>query len=82
VSTPFLLAYASAVIRALLERERIEIIGSEEQVAKDLAAFLAGRKGHSLISSTSLALLGSEHVAELYADDEEIKDIVDALGSG
>ena len=81
MSTPFLLAYASAVVRALVARDRIDLCGSEEEAAKDLATFLAGRKGHSLISSTSLALLGSDHVTELYAEDEEIKDIVDALGS-
>ncbi|TNF29367.1 MAG: hypothetical protein EP329_15875 [Deltaproteobacteria bacterium] len=68
------------VVRALVARERIELIGTDEQVARDLAAFLATRKGHSLISSTSRGLLASEHVDELFADDDEIKAIVDELG--
>ena len=51
-------------------------------MVEDLAAFLATRKGHSLISSTSMGLLRSEHVEELFADDDEIKGIVDALGEG
>lgn len=81
MSTPFLLAYSMTVIRALIERGQLVLGGSAEDAAKDLAAFLAAREGHSLISSTSRGLLLSVHVEELYAEDDEIKAIVDDLGT-
>lgn len=80
MSTPFLLAYATAVVRALVAGGRMELCGSEADTAEELAVFLEGRKGHSLISSTSRGLLASEHVEELFADDDEIKAIVDSFG--
>lgn len=81
MSTPFLLAYSLRVIQTLIAQERLLLSGTPQDAAKDLAAHLAGRQGHSLISSTSEGLLASDHVEELFADDEEIKDMVSELGT-
>ena len=81
MSTPFLIAYAHRVVHALLSRELIEIDdGRIADVVQDVAAFLAGpAQGFSVISSTSKALIRCPYVAELYAEDDDIKTIVDGL---
>jgi hypothetical protein len=82
MSTPFLTAYATALVLALLERELLEVAeGRAEAVVRFLAEDLHVRgRGGSLISSTSRALLACPDVLELYADDEELKALVESLG--
>lgn len=82
MSTPFLTAYAIALVRALLEQDLVEITdGRAEAVVRFLAEDLHLRgRGGSLISSTSRALLACPDVVELYADDEELKALVESLG--
>jgi hypothetical protein len=83
VSTPFLITFAFGVVTALLERERIVLTpgSSAEEVAKDVAAYLSTRQGHSMISSMSMGLIGSAHVDELFADDDEIRELVNTMGA-
>ncbi|MCO4745695.1 MAG: hypothetical protein KC912_12960 [Proteobacteria bacterium] len=83
MSTPFLLAFAFGVINALLEEERIVLTpgSAPEDAAKDAAAFLATRQGHSMISSMSMGLIKSAHVDELFADIDEIREIVNTMGA-
>jgi hypothetical protein len=83
MSTPFLLQYAGRLLRALQARGLIDVtVGMEEQIILFVANKLnmPGRTG-SLISETSKALIACPFVEELYADDLEIKDLVEELGS-
>lgn len=84
MSTSFLLGYAHALVSALLTHGLIEIpAGREGVVVEYLAEYLHVRaRGGSLISSTGRALLQCPDVEELYADDAELKDVVDALNAG
>jgi len=81
MTSPFLLAYAAALVEALLEDERIEIADGEiASVIGFLASYLEGRgRGGSLISCTVHGLLACPEVVEFYADDDELKEIVDQL---
>ncbi|TVQ94091.1 MAG: hypothetical protein EA397_02985 [Deltaproteobacteria bacterium] len=82
MSTPFLLHYAASLVQALLDEDLIEIrAGQEEVVVRYLAKELQLRgEGRSLISCTSQALLRCDQVEELFADDDEIKELVQDIG--
>lgn len=81
MSTPFLQGYARGLIRELVARELLEVADHRiEAVVDFVAAFLAEHGHHrSLIDLTGRALLACPDVDELYADDEALKDAVDAL---
>lgn len=81
MSTSFLQGYARALIDELLARELIEIVdGGTDEVVRFVARFMAEHgTNQSAIALTGRALLESPHVEELYADDEALKDAVDAL---
>ena len=83
MSTPFLLTYASALVSSLLEKGLIELrAGHEPRVVEFLAEYLHVRaRGGSLISSTGRALEICPDVEELYADDAELKEVVDSLAN-
>lgn len=81
MSTPFLEAFTTAVLSRLLAEELIELRPGEEQgVVTDVAAALASVARGSLISSLSAALVAADGVDELWADNDELKRIVDELG--
>lgn len=84
MSTPFLTGFASAVVARLVQTEQLEIVaGSEAAVAEFLAARLfAARDGAQLITTTGKALLAAPDVEELWADDDEIKQVVQELHMG
>lgn len=84
MATPFLLHYAASILQSLVNADLIEIReGQHEVVVRYLAAELhRQREAGSLISCTSRALLACEEVEELFADDEEIKELVQSLGRG
>ncbi len=78
----FLLAFSDHVVRRLVEDEQLSV--REEASTDDVVAYvtdyLANRaQGNSLISSFSKALLSCDDVDELFADDEAIKEVVDAM---
>lgn len=81
MTSGFLLRYAQAVVSALRARGLIEVReGRAEAVARDLAEYLASRaEGHQAIDSTARGLVESPDVIELFADDDELKDVVDGL---
>lgn len=81
LSTPFLTAYAHRVVHRLVGAAAIEIEPeSIDEVVAFVADYLASRpQGFSAISSTSKALIMCPNVVELFADDDEIKEIVDGL---
>ncbi|MCB9663177.1 MAG: hypothetical protein H6732_03620 [Alphaproteobacteria bacterium] len=81
MSTPFLQAFTTAVLTRLLEEELVELRPGEEQgVVHHVAAALARVETGSLISSLSAALLSADGVEELWADNDELKRVVDELG--
>ena len=82
MSTPFLTAFAKHVVRTLVEREQLALRrgASVETVANEVAATLADPKEFAqLVPSLSRALIDAEGVDELFADDEELRDAVDAV---
>jgi len=75
------MGFSQAVIDALRERELAELRAGR---ALDVVAYVArrldeAREGSSLISSLEAALLACPDVEELYADLDELKDVVDDL---
>lgn len=80
MSTPFLLNFARHILDALRQRRLIELVdGGQERAAEDLANHLTRIQHSSLITELSRALLRSEAVAELFASDEELKEVVEGL---
>lgn len=84
MSTPFLTGYSNALVVCLLREGLVEVRpGSEGQVVAFVATYLHEKaRGGSIISSTSAALLACPDVEELYADDDQLKDVVDGLAYG
>lgn len=86
MSTPFLFHFAGALIQALQERGLLELV-DQEHAERNAVQFVADEldtraRGGSLISATSRALLRCPFVDELFADDDEIKALVQDLGPG
>lgn len=81
MATPFLQAFSEAVLAALSEQDLIEVEpGGRPAVVDFVAGRLAdAREGESLISSLSAALLAAPGVHELFADDEQLKELVTDL---
>jgi hypothetical protein len=80
LSTPFLQRFARHLIDRLLQAELIELgEAGAERAADDIAAHLARVRNTSLIGEIGRALEGSGAVAELYATDEELKEVVENL---
>ena len=80
VSTPFLTAFAQALVARLVAQELLEIEGPPGVVALFLAAKLDERKpGMQLISTISTGLIACPEVVDLFADDDQIKEIVYAF---
>ncbi|MEO0602685.1 MAG: hypothetical protein AAF211_14680, partial [Myxococcota bacterium] len=69
------------VVDALLTNQRLELRpGRADEVAQFVAERLEGaREGSSLLSSLEAALLACADVEELYADLDELKDLVEGL---
>lgn len=81
MSTAFLTSFAKGLVSAMRERELLEVReGAELEVASDLAVRLAeAREGESLVSKVARVLLEHPDVVELFAEDEEIRDLVNDL---
>lgn len=83
MSTPFLQRFASSLVATLLDQELIELGPAGPQpVAVYLAAQLAGVQMGSLISVVSRTLVACPDVEELWADDEQLKALVEDMGAG
>lgn len=81
MSTPFLRGFATSIVDALLSEDALVVTeGKELAVVEHVAKKLASAKNQSLISSLSAALLDAPDVDELYADDKQIKLLVESLG--
>lgn len=83
MSTPFLVGFSRAVLVDLLGQGLVEVRpGAEDRVVLFVAEFLSSvPEGGSLVSSMSRAYLASPDVVELYADDEELKTVIEDLRS-
>ncbi len=81
MASSFLLGFSRAVLDALLAAERVELkAGSGEEVVNFVAGRLdAAREGSSLLSSLESALIACPDVEELYADLDELKELVEDL---
>lgn len=84
MTTPFLLGFAESLVDRLLAAELIELTADgRDRVIVHLGTVLHEEgEGRSLVSLTATALLASEHVEELYADDEQLKELMEGLGRG
>ncbi len=78
MSTPFLTQFAQSMVDRLLSEQLVEIeLGSRPNVVVHVAAHLGGvGSGGSLISEMDRALLTCDDVVELYADAEQLKELV------
>lgn len=83
MSTPFLQSFALSLTQALIEHGHLILMeGSKpEDVARDVAAYLGSRQGDSMISAASKGIISSAHVDDLFADNEEIMDIINKMGA-
>ncbi len=80
MSHPLLVRFTGHVVHALLRTDQLELVsGREQAVVEHVAHRLARVRTGSLISSLSDALLSSDDVVELYADDDALKAVVDDL---
>jgi len=82
VSTPFLAAYAHAIVQSLVASDLLLLSGDPHQVAAYVAADLArDSPARSVVASTAAALIACPDVEELFADDDDIKAIMDDMGT-
>jgi hypothetical protein len=83
LSTPFLLGFTRAIFRELLSEQLIEVqVGSEDLVIAYVADFLRDvPEGNSLISSLARGFIMCPYVDELYADNDQLKLMVQGLES-
>ena len=83
MSTPFLTAFALGITTRLVQADQLVIApGRFDDVVTYLAADLAQPKeGRSLISTVSAALIRCQHVVDLFADDQTIKQHVVDMGA-
>jgi hypothetical protein len=81
VSTPFLIGFARVLLVQLLAEKLIEVQpGHEDRVILYVADYLAqAGEGASLVSSLARALLTCPQVVELYAEDRDLKRVVQEL---
>jgi hypothetical protein len=81
MATPFLTAFSEAVLASLGRDGLIELAaGTEPAVVGFVAERLSSaRSGESLVAMLSLALIEAPGVEELFADDEQLKEIVTDL---
>ena len=83
MSTPFLLGFTRAILRELLSEQLIEVqVGAEDLVIAYVADFLRDMpEGNSLISSLARGFIECPYVDELYADNHQLKLMVQGLES-
>lgn len=81
MASSFLSGFTRIVVGRLLEQGLIEVSeGTKAEVVAWVAARLASPgPTPSLVSTLSRALLSCPHVEELYADDEELKELITDL---
>jgi hypothetical protein len=82
VATPFLQRFAHHVLNKLNAEGLVEL-GPQgaARAADDLAAYLSTTRNSSLIGEVGRGLIRSDAVVELYATDEELKLLVENLGT-
>ncbi len=82
MSTKFLEAFSGAVVERLVAEGHLDLepSGRVDDVVRHVAEALGGEaQNRSLISTVSKALLSCPLVAELYLDDEGLRDLVNDL---
>ena len=82
MSAQFLEAFVSRVLHDLVRSDRIEIMpNSHDKIVKEVGAVLGkSGTGSSLISTFVTALISNPNVEELYAENDEIKEMIVDLG--
>ncbi len=81
MSTPFLHGFSRAVVDALLAEGLLEVAdGARDRVIAHAARVLAEAEHRSLVSTLAGALVGCPETLELYADDEQLKQLIQDLG--
>jgi hypothetical protein len=80
VATPFLLTFSAHLVDALADRRMVELApGAEADVAAFVATRLAEAGQRSLLSALSRALLEADGVIEVFASDDELKELIQDL---
>lgn len=81
MSSPFLIGFTRVLLVQLLAQELIEIeAGNEDRVILFVARHLGEvREGGSLVSSLVRAFLTCPEVVELYAEDADLKRVIQDL---
>lgn len=79
MATAFLLGFSGAVVDRLLAQEQLQLAqgATSSEVSAWVAEFLGTRdQGASLISSLARAFVACPGVEELYADDDDLRELV------
>jgi hypothetical protein len=83
MSTPFLHAFATDLMDRLLEAGLVELDEAGAAPAVEAIATHLGQVRHgSLLSSIAEALHSTPGVVDFWADDDDLKAIVEAMGPG
>lgn len=80
--SPLLQHTVSSVVRGLRQAGQLEMdAANHDAVVQFCALHMANATlGSQLVETLSVALVMCEHVEELYADNEEIKALITAVG--
>jgi hypothetical protein len=82
MSTRFLTAFAEALVAALVAEELVALApgATPASAAAELAGFLGTRTfGAQLVPSVVAGLVAAPAVEELYADDDRVRELIEAL---
>lgn len=72
--------FADSLIRSLIDDKLLEVEpGQEDDVIERLADALTLAKHASLISTVTGVLVDDEDVVELYADDDQLKALIEGM---
>lgn len=83
MSTPFLHAFATDLVDRLVAAGLVELdAGGAAPVAEAIATHLGGVQRGSLLSSITAALHAAPGVVDFWADDDDLKAILEGMGPG
>lgn len=80
MTSALLYRFAETLVHRLIEQELLEIEeGRTEDVVERLTEHLGRVKHSSLISAITAGLVDDDDVVDLYADDDQIKAIIEQM---
>jgi hypothetical protein len=80
MSVALLARFSTTIVQRLVDRDLLVVVpGRQEEVVQHLAEHLANVRHASLISAISKGLISSPDVEELFAEDDDIKEVVESL---